>query len=92
MSAKLAARQVLEDLTQAKTAWSPPTANDNDELVVDLFAGGCGASTAIRMVLGRGPHIGINHDEEAIALHAATHPETRPKLSRYFTVIQWAYI
>ncbi|MEA3246194.1 MAG: DNA cytosine methyltransferase, partial [Gemmatimonadota bacterium] len=49
---------------------------DLDEIVVDSFAGGGGASEGIRLALGRGPHIAINHDAEAIALHAANHPET----------------
>jgi DNA (cytosine-5)-methyltransferase 1 len=46
------------------------------EIVVDSFAGGGGASQGIREALGRGPHIAINHDREAIALHAANHPES----------------
>lgn len=47
-----------------------------DELVVDSFAGGGGASLGISWALGRGPDIAINHDAEAIALHRANHPET----------------
>ena len=47
------------------------------ELIVDSFAGGGGASEGIRRALGRGPDIAINHDPEAIALHAANHPESR---------------
>jgi DNA (cytosine-5)-methyltransferase 1 len=47
------------------------------ELVVDSFAGGGGASEGIRRALGRGPDIAINHDPEAVALHAANHPDTR---------------
>lgn len=46
------------------------------ELVVDSFAGGGGASLGISWALGRGPDIAINHDKEAIALHAANHPES----------------
>ena len=48
-----------------------------DGLVVDLFAGGGGASTGLAWALGRDPDIAINHDAEALALHAATHPRTR---------------
>jgi DNA (cytosine-5)-methyltransferase 1 len=48
-----------------------------DELVVDSFAGGGGASLGISWALGRGPDVAINHDAEALALHAANHPETR---------------
>lgn len=46
-------------------------------LIVDSFAGGGGASTGIRMALGRDPDIAINHNAEAIAMHKANHPGTR---------------
>jgi DNA (cytosine-5)-methyltransferase 1 len=46
------------------------------EIVVDSFAGGGGASKGIELALGRGPDIAINHDAEAIALHAANHPDS----------------
>lgn len=46
------------------------------EIVADLFAGGGGASEALRQALGRDPDIAINHDEWAIAMHAANHPFT----------------
>ena len=46
------------------------------ELVIDSFAGGGGASLGIEQALGRPVDIAINHDEEAIAMHAANHPET----------------
>jgi DNA (cytosine-5)-methyltransferase 1 len=46
------------------------------ELVIDSFAGGGGASTGITAALGRGPDYAINHDPEALAMHAANHPET----------------
>lgn len=45
-------------------------------LIIDGFAGGGGASLGIEMALGRSPSIAINHDEEAIAMHAANHPST----------------
>lgn len=48
-----------------------------DELVVDNFAGGGGASTGIEQAIGRPVDLAINHDAEAIALHAANHPGTR---------------
>lgn len=48
----------------------------DEEIIVDLFAGGGGASTGIEMALGRSPHVAINHDPEAIALHTANHPDT----------------
>jgi DNA (cytosine-5)-methyltransferase 1 len=45
-------------------------------LVVDLFAGGGGASTGMSQALGRSPDIAINHDADAIAMHEANHPDT----------------
>lgn len=45
-------------------------------LIVDSFAGGGGASTGIELALGRSPDIAINHSSEALALHAANHPDT----------------
>lgn len=47
------------------------------ELVVDNFAGGGGASTGLEMALGRPIDIAINHDPEALAMHAINHPRTR---------------
>lgn len=46
-------------------------------LIVDLFAGGGGASTGLAWALGRDPDIAINHDAEALAMHRANHPRTR---------------
>lgn len=48
-----------------------------DGLVVDLFAGGGGASTGLAWALGRDPDVAINHDAEALAMHQANHPRTR---------------
>lgn len=49
---------------------------DADELIVDSFAGGGGASLGITWATGRAPDIAINHDENAIEMHAANHPDT----------------
>ncbi len=46
-----------------------------DEINVDNFAGGGGASTGIEAA-GLPVHIAINHDREAVAMHAANHPHT----------------
>jgi len=46
-------------------------------LIVDSFAGGGGASLGIELALGRSPDIAINHDSEALAMHAANHPCTQ---------------
>lgn len=48
-----------------------------DELVIDNFAGGGGASLGIEWALGRSPDVAVNHDPEAVAMHAANHPDTR---------------
>lgn len=45
-------------------------------LIVDNFAGGGGASTGMAWALGRSVDIAINHDQDAIAMHSANHPET----------------
>lgn len=46
-------------------------------IIVDNFAGGGGASTGIRMAIGRDVDIAINHDPAAIAMHRANHPYTQ---------------
>ena len=56
------------------------------ELVVDLFAGGGGASTGIELAIGRHVDIAVNHDPEAISLHQANHPQTRHFVSDVFEV------
>ena len=56
------------------------------ELVVDLFAGGGGASTGIEQAIGRHVDIAVNHDPEAVSLHEANHPQTRHFTSDVFEV------
>ncbi|APF86894.1 DNA cytosine methyltransferase [Ralstonia solanacearum] len=46
------------------------------ELIVDNFAGGGGASCGIELALGRHVDVAINHDPEAVAMHAMNHPQT----------------
>lgn len=58
----------------------------HSELVIDLFAGGGGASTGIEQAIGRAVDIAINHDPEAIALHQANHPQTLHFVSDVFEV------
>jgi DNA (cytosine-5)-methyltransferase 1 len=48
-----------------------------DEIIVDNFAGGGGASLGIEQALGRSVDIAVNHDPEAVAMHTANHPGTR---------------
>lgn len=47
-----------------------------DEIIVDNFAGGGGASTGIELAIGHSVEIAINHDPAAIAMHKANHPQT----------------
>ena len=46
-------------------------------LVVDLFAGGGGASTGIEAALGRPVDIAVNHSTTAIEMHTRNHPHAR---------------
>jgi len=48
-----------------------------DELIIDNFAGGGGTSTGLEAAFGRPVDIAINHDAQALAMHAANHPHTR---------------
>ena len=49
---------------------------DNNNIIIDCFAGGGGASVGIEMALGRQVDIAINHDPRAIIMHKANHPDT----------------
>ena len=48
-----------------------------NELIVDNFAGGGGASVGIELATGRPVDIAINHDADAIAMHSVNHPYTK---------------
>ena len=48
-----------------------------NEIVVDNFAGGGGASTGIELGLKRHVDVGINHDPAAIDMYKLNHPETK---------------
>lgn len=56
------------------------------ELIVDNFAGGGGASTGLERAFGRPVDIAINHDPEALAMHAANHPRTKHYCESVFDV------
>lgn len=47
-----------------------------DEIFVDNFAGGGGASTGIELAIGRPVTVAINHDPAAILMHKTNHPYT----------------
>ncbi len=57
-----------------------------DEIIVDNFAGGGGASTGVASGLGVEPTIAINHDPEAIAMHKANHPDTEHHVEDVYRV------
>lgn len=46
------------------------------ELIIDNFAGGGGTSTGLEAAFGRPVDIAINHNAEALAMHAVNHPHT----------------
>lgn len=48
-----------------------------DELIVDNFAGGGGASMGIEMATGCQVDIAINHDIDAVRMHEVNHPHTK---------------
>ena len=54
-----------------------PLFRRHTHLVVDLFAGGGGASVGLEAALGRPVDIAINHSATALAVHRANHPQTR---------------
>ena len=47
-----------------------------DEIIVDNFAGGGGASTGMELATGRPVAVAINHDPDAILMHKTNHPYT----------------
>ena len=57
-----------------------------EELIVDNFAGGGGASLGIEKAVGRPIDIAVNHDAEALAMHRANHPGTHHLCSDVFDV------
>ena len=56
------------------------------ELIIDLFAGGGGASLGIEQGIGRAVDIAVNHDPDAIALHKANHPASQHFCESVFKV------
>lgn len=57
-------------------ARNPAQISMTEEIIVDLFAGGGGASTGIETATGRVVSVAVNHNEEAIRLHQTNHPYT----------------
>lgn len=56
------------------------------EMIVDIFAGGGGASLGIKQALGVEVDLAINHDPEALMMHRANHPGTRHECSNVWEV------
>ena len=48
-----------------------------NEIIVDVFAGGGGASSSIACAVGRSVDVAIDHDPAAIVMHRANHPHTK---------------
>ncbi|MCO3307205.1 DNA cytosine methyltransferase [Pseudomonas aeruginosa] len=57
-----------------KTQYGLALDDADDAIIVDLFAGGGGASTGLEMGLGRKVDLAINHNPAAISMHEANHP------------------
>jgi DNA (cytosine-5)-methyltransferase 1 len=49
----------------------------DNEIIVDLFAGGGGMSCAIEIALGRHSDVSVNHNDDAVSMHTINHPQTR---------------
>jgi DNA (cytosine-5)-methyltransferase 1 len=58
----------------------------HEKLIVDLFAGGGGASSGIEQATGRMVDIAINHNAAAVELHSINHPQTKHFQSDVFEV------
>lgn len=55
-------------------------------LLVDLFAGGGGASEGLERAFGHPVHIAINHNPLALAVHQVNHPATKHYISDVYEV------
>lgn len=60
-----------------KTKRDPAQISMTEEIIVDLFAGGGGASTGIEIATGRVVTAAVNHDEAAVLMHKTNHPFTQ---------------
>lgn len=59
---------------------------ETHELVIDLFAGGGGASCGIEAALGRPVDIAVNHDPIAMKVHKVNHPDTTHLIANVWEV------
>lgn len=60
--------------------------NHFDEISVDLFAGGGGASTGYELATGQPVTIAINHSSDAVLMHKTNHPWTEHYQADVFEV------
>ena len=60
-----------------------------DEIIVDNFAGGGGASTGIELAAGRPVTTVINHDPDAILMHRTNHPYTAHYQASVWDIDPW---
>lgn len=60
-----------------------------EEMIIDNFAGGGGASTGIELATGRVVDVAINHDPDAILMHRTNHPQTRHYCESVWDVDPW---
>lgn len=63
-----------------------------NDLIIDCFAGGGGASVGIEMALGRPVDIAVNHDPQAIRMHKVNHPDTLHLTEDIFKVDLQKYV
>lgn len=63
-----------------------------DNLIIDCFAGGGGASLGCELALGRQVDIAINHDPRAILMHKTNHPNTLHLTEDIFAVDLQKYV
>jgi DNA (cytosine-5)-methyltransferase 1 len=78
----MSAEQKLPRFTNRQPSMGLPF---EKELVVDLFAGGGGASTGIARAY-REPDVAVNHNPIALAVHRANHPQTAHYVADVFEV------
>lgn len=60
-----------------------------EEMIIDNFAGGGGASTGIELATGRAVDAAINHDPDAILMHQTNHPQTGHYCESVWDVDPW---
>ncbi len=76
-------RQIIDTTRSFKIQYG---LNFTNEIVIDLFAGGGGASTGLEIGLNRTVYSAINHNPKAISMHTANHPHARHFVQDVFAV------